>query len=359
MNDRTYPLFTRFLNRLNVTFSATDMSFSYYCKATGLQYGSSSVNSVMAQRANLLKPSYWKFLFEITRFFKTARHRFESNTLAGITLGEFLGKEGFSERFRDQFLLPMSAAIWSASDRDMKTFPMEAFVRFFENHGLLSVADHPQWYYIKGGSQTYVEAFLSQFPGTVMTRSPVQSIVRNDSGVSITLGSCKQLHFDSIVIAAHADQALAMLDDPSENEKRLLSPWRYSTNHVILHTDTSLLPTNLRARASWNTIREKHHASNSPITVTYDMTRLQKLPSTATYCVTLNPANPIANEKVLVSLVYAHPIFDFPAMDTQSQLKELNGSRNTWFCGSYFGYGFHEDAVRSSVDVARALGVEL
>ena len=359
MNDKTYPLFRRFLSQLNVETAETTMSFSYFCKASGLEYGSSGLNSIMAQRKNILSPGYWKFLVEITRFFKIVRNGLESGSLKGITLGEFVQREKFSSRLANHYLLPMSAAIWSASDSDMQRFPMESFARFYENHGLLSAKVHPQWFFVKGGSQTYVRAFLKQFTGTVHTESPIRSLRRNDSGISLALPDGSRKNFDSVVIAAHADEALAMLEDASETENRLLSPWRYSTNKVYLHDDESYLPPNLRARSSWNTIREPGHGNESPITLTYDMSRLQKLNSNKTYCVTLNPARPVPAENLLESMIYTHPVFDFPAIETQTALSELNGKRNTWFCGSYFGYGFHEDAVRSSVAVARKFGVDL
>ena len=359
MNDRTYPLFSSFLDRLGVETSETDMSFSYYCRSTGIQYGSSGLNSLMAQRKNLLNPGYWRFLAEILRFFRTVRESLNDQSLVGLTLDDFVRREGFSRRLYNHYLLPMSAAIWSASDRDMKGFPMESFARFYENHGLLSARDHPQWYFISGGSQSYVRAFLKSFSGKVLPGMPAESIRRHESGVSITVKEGESRKFDAVVIATHADEALQLLEDPSEKEQSLLSPWKYSSNQVILHRDTSLLPPNPRARSSWNTIREEGHSTESPITVTYDMNRLQKLPGRHTYCVTLNTALPINEDQIIKSIAYTHPIFSFPAMDTQSGLHELNGQRNTWFCGSYFGYGFHEDAVRSSVEVGRRFGVEL
>ena len=359
MNDRTYPLFSRFLSRLNVKTSETDMSFSYYCKSTGLQYGSGSLNSIMAQRKNMANPGYWKFLIDIIRFFRRVRQDLRNHKLKGITLDEFIRKNQFSSRFRDQYLLPMAAAVWSASDRDIKGFPMEAFARFYDNHGLLTVMDHPQWYVVTGGSQTYVTAFLNQFPGTVQAGSPVRSVRRTNSGIRLTLADGTRKPFDAVVMAVHADQALGLLEDPSGKEQRLLSPWRYSTNTVVLHTDTSLLPPNRRARASWNTVREEGHQGEWPITLTYDMTRLQKLNTKTTYCVTLNPFQPVPKAHLLETMVYTHPVFDFNAMNTQARLNELNGQQNTWFCGSYFGYGFHEDAVRSAVQVGRRFGVEL
>ena len=359
MNDRTYPLFSRFLSSLGVKTSKTDMSFSYYCRMTGLQYGSSGLNSLLAQRKNILNPGYWRFLGEITRFFKVVQKRLKDGSLKGLTLAEFIRQKKFSSRLTDNYLLPMSAAIWSSSDRDIMGFPMESFARFYDNHGLLSARKHPQWYFVTGGSRTYVEAFLKQFSGQVFTGSPVQSLRRDDSGVSIRTADGSRKVFDAVVIAVHADEALKLLEDPSEQEHLLLSPWRYSNNMVYLHNDTSLLPPNPRARSSWNTIRDHGHRSESPITVTYHMNRLQKLQSRTDYCVTLNPSRPVAEKHILDSMLYTHPVFSFAAMDTQSGLNELNGKRHTWFCGSYFGYGFHEDAVRSSVAVGRQFGVNL
>lgn len=359
MNDKTYPLFTRFLDALGVKRTETTMSFSYYCKRTDLQYGSSTLNNVFAQRKNILRPSYWMFLREIMTFFKTVKHQFKSGQLTGLSLADFLNREGFSTAFSEQYILPMSAAIWSASYTDMGAFPMESFARFYENHGLLSVNEHPQWFFIRGGSHIYVKAFLQQFPGRVMKDASVTSVTRGDKGVTIHLKDGEAMDFDRVVIATHADEALGLLANPSKTEHQLLSAWRYSENKTFLHTDTSFLPPNPRARSSWNAVREAGQGAETPITVTYDMTRLQRLDTLATYCVTLNPATPIDPSKIIASMTYTHPIFDFPAMKTQAMLEQLNGERNTWFCGSYFGYGFHEDAVRSAVNVGKQLGVDL
>jgi predicted NAD/FAD-binding protein len=241
----------------------------------------------------------------------------------------------------------------------MSDFPMESFARFYENHGLLSVKEHPQWYFIKGGSQSYIKAFLNQFPGIVNTRSPVKSVSRHDSGVRIHLSDGSRTDVDGVVIATHADEALALLENPTDMENDLLSPWRYSTNAVVLHTDSRFLPPNIKARASWNAIRESGHTHDAPVSLTYDMTRLQHLDTETTYCVTLNPATPISENHIIETMTYTHPIFDFPAIETQSRLERLNDQGNTWFCGSYFGYGFHEDAVRSAVNVGKLFGARL
>lgn len=356
MNDKTYPLFTRFLDRLDVARAATDMSFSYWCRASGMQYGSSSFNSLMAQRRNLVSPGFWKFLLEINRFFKLARRELKAGALDDISLDDFMTRYRFSNRFRDEYLLPMSAAIWSASDDDMARFPMAAFARFYENHGLLSATEHPQWYFIDGGSHTYVQAFLDQFPGTVHTGAGVRAVQQEENGITVLCDDGRAESFDKVIIAAHADETLKMLTDPTPEERRLLSHWRYSTNTVVLHTDTRFLPPNKGARASWNTVRDIDHTGRAPITVTYDMTRLQRLNTRNTYCVTLNPHTPVREDRHIQALTYTHPIFDFDSMATQPELAELNTKGDILFCGAYFGYGFHEDGVRSGVEAARHLG---
>jgi len=250
----------------------------------------------------------------------------------------------------------MVAAIWSAPDARVEEFPMLTFARFFHNHGLLSVSDQPQWYYVAGGSQSYVRAFFKLFNGEVQTRADIASIRRRPDGVFLRDSSGHGRRFDRVFIATHADQALALLEDPSEAEKRLLGPWVYSVNETYLHTDTSWMPTNRRAWASWNFFREAEAGADAPVTLTYHMNRLQDLDTRSEYLVTLNPFKPIAEEKIIRHMTYTHPTFTFASLETQQELPGLNGLRNTCFCGSYFGYGFHEDAARSGVQAAAALG---
>lgn len=359
MNNRTYPLFTRLLSRLGVSLMATDMSFSYTCRRSGLQYASSSLNTLFAQRFNLVRPSFWRFLQGVHGLMGNIRRDLKEGSLSGITLEAYLERQGVRKDVREQFILPMAAAIWSAPDAQMMAFPMETFARFYENHGLLTLTGQPQWYVVSGGSHTYVKAFLQGFKGRVFTRMPVGGIRRTEGEVIVTTTDGRRDRFDRVVVASHADEALKMLEDPSPEEKRLLSPWHYATNRVVLHVDTSLLPSHPRARASWNYIREAGSGRGEPITVTYLMNRLQHLKTRNTYCVTLNPSREIAGEAIHREVVYEHPLFTFESVATQDGLKSLNGKRHTFFCGSYFGYGFHEDAVRSSVDVVKALGGEL
>ncbi len=356
-NDRTYPILNRLFRELGVSSRKSDMSFGYFHEKSGFQYASSNLNSLFAQRRNLLAPGYWSMLAEILLFNRLVRRRLKKNLLEGITLGQFLRRFRFSDRFRKQYLFPMVAAIWSAPDVDVGRFPMLTFARFFDNHGLLTILGHPQWYYVAGGSHTYVKAFLDQFQGEVYTRADIVSIDRNTDGVILNHADGSTQPFDRVVIATHADEACQLLADPSDDERRLLGTWRYSTNQIYLHTDLAWMPSNPNAWASWNIIRGIHSDNRLPVTLTYHMNRLQQLKTRNQYLVTLNPFRPIAKEKVIAQITYTHPVFTFESLRTQPELPDLNGVRNTFFCGSYFGYGFHEDAARSGVQAAAAMGV--
>jgi predicted NAD/FAD-binding protein len=234
---------------------------------------------------------------------------------------------------------------------------MLTFARFFDNHGLLTIHRHPQWYYVAGGSHTYVKAFLDQFQGEVFTRADIVSIQRSTDSVILNHDDGSTQTVDRLVIATHADEAYRLLADPSDEERRLLGAWRYSTNQTYLHTDPAWMPSNPKAWASWNIIRGTRSDSSSPVTLTYHMNRLQQLKTRNQYLVTLNPFRPIAEEKIIAHMTYTHPVFTFDSLGTQPDLPRLNGVRNTFFCGSYFGYGFHEDAARSGVQAASAMGV--
>ncbi len=358
-NERTYPLFRTFLRQLGVTAAPTDMSFSCQDDVTGLCYSSLGFNGFFAQRANLFRPSYWAFLLGIQHFCSRTRRLYEQGKIGDVTLGEYTRREGFRQDVIDQFVIPMASAIWSASEAKTMEFPMESFARFYSNHGLLSLWDHPPWYYIPGGSRTYVTAFLKRFQGTVRSRCPVAAVRRLDRGVALKLAEGPEETFEAVVIAAHADEACRMLADPSPEEARWLGAWRYSENRIFLHRDTSHLPSNRRAWASWNYRHDRSVPKTHPATVTYYMNHLQRLDAREHYCVTLNPWKPPAARAVIGEIVYHHPIYTFESMATQKELPFLNGKRNTYFCGAYFGYGFHEDGTRSAVDVARRFGIEL
>ena len=359
LNDRTYPLFNRFLHQLKVPIQASEMSFSYFCRETGFQYASRDFNSLFAQRRNLLDAGYLRMLLDILRFNRTARRELAADRLGGLTLGQFLERYRFSRRFSEQYIVPMAAAIWSSPDEDVAHFPMATFARFFSNHGLLTVSDQPQWYVVKGGSHSYVHAFREQFQGEIATSASVEGIRRDKTSVTLLLAGGRQHHLDHVVVATHADEAYRLLLDPSIDEERLLGIWRYSTNNVILHSDRHFMPSNPRAWASWNYTREPGAPSRTPVTLTYHMNRLQGLETHAPYFVTLNPVREIDDALVIARLTYTHPMYTFDSLASQRELALLNGRNRTSFCGSYFGYGFHEDAVRAAVAVAETFGITL
>ena len=357
-NDRTYPNFIRFISRLGVARNKSPMSFSYWDTESGFSY---NTTYPFADRKNLLRPHFWRLLYEIFRFNRMTLRLLEENRLQGITLGSYLRRSGFSKSFEKLYILPISAAIWSTGEQDMLGFPAHTFARFFENHGLLSYLRQPQWYTIKGGSHEYVKAFLKQFGGTVHKGCPVRKIARENGGIRLWTDNGESFH-DKVIIAAHADEALAMLSDPTDAEGRLLSAWRYTNNRVVLHRDVACLPPLPKARGSWNYARVGDNGGERQApaaTLTYYMNQLQQLSSAHHYCVTLNPRQRIDPGAVIRTLDYTHPLFGERAVGTQADLPGLNGVNNTWFCGSYFRYGFHEDAVMSAVAVGRDFGVFL
>jgi predicted NAD/FAD-binding protein len=360
LNDATYPLFQKFLARLGVETRVAEMSFGFQCLQSGLVYAGNDLNGLFAQRRNLLKPSYYRFLLEIARFSKQALKDLDSGSVPAVTLGEYLQQENFSSFMIDNYLLPMAAAIWSTPALRAADFPAEAFLRFFKNHGLLSFRNRPQWRTVVGGSFAYVKAFQREFDGQVHLNSGVEKIFRESDGVRLQFADSSSEQFDQVIIATHADQALRLLGDPSVEEQRLLTPWQYQLNHTVLHTDSSLLPQQRSAWSAWNFTREAMvDTDTQPVFVSYYMNLLQGLQAQQHYCVTLNRRESFRPETVIAEFDYQHPQYDFASLATQAELSLLNGQRNSWFCGSYFGYGFHEDAVRSAVDVVKDFGITL
>lgn len=353
-NDKTYPNFHRFLRELGVPWRWSDMSFGYHDENTGLQYAGTDFNGLFAQRGNLLSPSYWRLLARIALFNAPALADLESGALAGLSLGEYLARRGYGRDFTEHYILPIGAAVWSTGLDGMLEFPAEAFVRFFKNHGLLSFTERARWQTVVGGSHAYLHAFRAKFPGVIAAGAPVESLRRlPEGGAVVTTRGQAPRRFDRVVIAAHADEALALLADPSDDERRLLGAWSYSMNRVVLHTDAALMPSNARAWASWNYRRVRGEDGRGPASLTYDMNRLQGLRAARPWLVTLNPRREPARRTVARDLSYAHPVYTFASLTSQAKLPSLNGVRSTWFCGAYHGHGFHEDGVKSALAVAR------
>lgn len=359
LNDQTYPLFHRFLSRLGVEVRESDMSFSYRSDAANVEYAGTDLHGLFAQRENILRPAFWGMLHGIRRFAKETLAALPGGELDQLSLGDVLRRGKYSPSFRDWYLLPMGSAIWSAPLAEILDFPAATFVRFFKNHGLLALQNRPRWQTVVNGSKTYVERFAEQFPGEIRLNADIASVDRSDSGVSIHFRDRVSEAFDKVVFACHADEALGLIIRPSAEEKAALGAWRYERNLAVLHTDVSVLPKRRRAWASWNYLQEESPGNAAPASVTYHMNRLQGLRCTRDYCVSLNPRRSFPRETVITEITYHHPVFSASSVASQQSLPELNGRRNTYFCGSYFGYGFHEDAVRSADAVGRCFGSAL
>jgi predicted NAD/FAD-binding protein len=344
-NEKTYPHFISLLDELGVEKQKTDMSFSFHSEATGFEYCGSSLNTLFAQRRNLLKPAFYRLLADILRFNR------EATALLGVedtstTLGEYLRDNNFGSDFIRHFIVPMGAAIWSTDLARMLDFPATFFIRFFHNHGLLSVNDRPQWYVIKNGSRQYVEKLVAPFRNNIRLSSPVTGVRRMADGVSVQSGGQWQ-QFDAVFFACHSDQALAMLEDPSDLERSILGAFPYQKNSAVLHTGRTMLPDRRRAWASWN--YRLPLTDPGKATVTYYMNRLQSLSCDQTLCVTLNNDQAVADENVIAAMEYEHPLFTREGILAQQRQGELNGSNRAFFCGAYWRYGFHEDGVVSAL----------
>lgn len=356
-NDWTYPNFIRLLGQLGVTFKPTEMSFSVSDPKTRTEYNGNNLNSLFAQRSNLLSLSFWGMLRDILRFNREALADLESQRIAhDTTLGEYLRSRGYGERFIEHYIVPMGAAIWSMSLADMLAFPLQFFVRFFKNHGLLSVSNRPQWCVIEGGSSRYIEPLTASFAERIRLSCPVNRVERDAEGVTVhsAVGSER---FDKVVFACHSDQALKLLAQPSVAEQEILAALPYAENDVVLHTDTRLLPKRPLAWASWN--YRLGGGEQQLAAVTYDMNILQGIDGDTTFCVSLNQTEAIDPGKILARYSYAHPQYSLAGVEAQARWPELAGINHTWFCGAYWANGFHEDGVVSGLRVASALGDSL
>lgn len=356
-NDWTYPNFIHLLRQLGVRYQPTEMSFSVHDPRSGVEYNGNNLNSLFAQRSNLLSPRFWGMLQDILRFNREALRDLEEGRIAAdLTLGQYLQQNGYGQRFIDHYIVPMGAAIWSMSLEGMLGFPLQFFVRFFRNHGLLSVSDRPQWYVIEGGSSAYVEPLTRDFLQHIRSNCPVQRIERDASGVTVHSAAGSE-RFDKVVLACHSDQALALLAKPSEAEQQILGALPYAENDVVLHTDTRLLPRRPLAWASWN--YRLGGPRQQPAAVTYNMNILQGIKAPQTFCVSLNQSEAIAPDKVLARFRYAHPQYSLAGMAAQARWEELHGVQHSYYCGAYWANGFHEDGVVSALRVASAFGEQL
>ncbi len=350
-NDRTYPKLIALFDELGVTSVASEMSFSCRIDRHRLEWAGTNLRSLFAQPGNALRPAFWRMLADIARFNRRAMQMQDGARAWSITLGEFLDAENYSAPFRDWYLLPMAAAIWSAPRRDILEFPLPTFIRFCANHGLLQIADRPQWRTVQGGGRVYVERIAAQLRD-VRVGTPVRRIVRTRRGVAIDTAQHAGEAFDAVVMACHSDTAHALLADRSHSEHRLLSAVRYQSNRVVLHTDAALLPRNRRAWSAWNYLAADDADGQRPVAVSYLINKLQPLPCVTPVIVTLNPPMEPDPSRVLGEFAYSHPLLDGAAVAAQAGIAQLQGQRHTWYAGAWLGYGFHEDGLASAHAIA-------
>lgn len=359
-NERTYPHLIRLFAELGVETAPSDMSFSVQAPGafgTGaLEWSGNSLNTVFAQRRNLLRPRFLGMLTDVLRFNALCTRIAQDNSEAALVqpLGDFLDRHGFGQAFRDWYFLPMLGCIWSCPTDQMLRFPVATMIRFCHNHGLLQVNDRPQWHTVRGGSRHYVERIVSQIADKRLG-TPVRRIERDAAGVTLITDQGAE-RFDHVVLATHTDQALALLGHPSPLEQDVLGQIRYQPNRAILHTDAAVLPRQRSAWAAWNYERAADAGNESSrVCLHYLLNQLQPLPFEQPVIVSLNPVRPIDPARIVGEYDYDHPVFDLAAIRAQQSVGELQGHRNTWFCGAWTGYGFHEDGLKSGLAVARHL----
>ncbi len=357
-NRRNYPVFYGLLEEWGVSLRDSDMSFGFSCERSGFGYVGPSLREFFGRPRNLIKPKFWGMIRSQQRFARRAMASLERQDLGNQSLGDYLDSLGMDSFFVQNYLIPLAAAVWSSPDKDMLEFPAETFLRFFDNHGMVRARDIPRWQTVVGGSCAYVERFLSRFQGRILKGTPVASIRRHADHIDVQPAHGAVQRFDHVVIATHADQSLAMLSDPSPEETAALSRWRYHHSSVVLHTDPSVMPRDRSLWASWNYRRPDGAEPGEPVPITYYMNRLQGIRSDRDYLVSLNLRKPVDPAHVIYEVDYMHPAYRPDCIDAQDQLRSLPVERRTHFCGSYLGYGFHEDAAASAAVVDRRLGGE-
>jgi len=349
-NEKTYPNFVKLMKRLDVGWQNSVMSFSVQCDKTGLEFSPSNFNSLFIQRRNLLRPSFYRMLWDVVRFKRDSEDLLNSDDYS-ITLSDYLNGKGYSRSFIEHFIIPMGEAVWSADPLKFNEFPALYFAQFFKNHGFLNIKDQPQWLTVKGRSRTYIKPITRSYADQIRLNCPVTSVRRHEDCVEISTKNQPSEKFDQVVIAAHSDQALDLLNDPSDAEQKILGAIPYQENETVLHHDESLLPSKKAAWASWNYHIPKEETGR--VAVTYDMNILQSIGAPEEFCVSLNLSKAINPDKIHRKYVYHHPAFDPESLIARQSHAQINGINRTHFAGAYWGYGFHEDGVRSAVEVCK------
>ena len=348
-NENTYPNFIKLLQKLKVDTQKTSMGFSVKAPGQKLEYSGGSLNSLFAQRLNLFRPSFLMMLKDILRFNRISVAKL-SNLNESTTIYEFLINHKFSKNFIENYIIPMGAAIWSTAAKKTTEMPAVFYIRFFKNHGLLQIFNRPQWCVIKGGSKAYIPKIIAGFKNKILLSTPVSKVIRSKNSVEVFYGKDFASHqFDKVIFATHSDQALALLEDPSEEEVKILGSLPYQKNVALLHTDSSILPKKKITWSSWNYLLSGD--KSKPVTLTYNMNILQSLKSNTNFLVTLNSNGGVDTSKIIKTLVYHHPLFTVKGVKAQKEKNKISGVNNTFYCGAYWGNGFHEDGVNSALDV--------
>ena len=345
-NEQTYPNLINFFKELKVPFEKSDMSFSVSVQNTNVEYGGSGPRAIFANKNNIFNFDFLKMIKEIIIFYKKAPSLLKKD-LNGVTLGSYLNTSKFSKYFIEYHIIPMVAAIWSMPFSKAKDMPLELFLKFFINHGLFKFKNRPQWYTVTNRSRTYVKKILASISGEIYKNYKVRKIIRNDNNVRLLIGN-EYLDYDQVILASHADQSLELLESPSEEEERILGKFKYISNIAILHTDKNLMPKKKIAWSSWNSISKENKTC-----VTYWLNKLQNLGCDTDYFLTLNPIYKPPGSKIIETVNYTHPYFNSETLIHQKELNSLQGKKRTWYCGAYFGYGFHEDGIKSTMDLVK------
>lgn len=355
-NPLNYPNLVRFLEKLNVSSCDTDMSFAMSVNNGELEYSGTGMSGLFAQKKNLIRPQFWSMIFDLMKFYKEAPNFIDNPSINEMSLGELLQKNDCRDPFIYNHLLPMAAAIWSTPVDKMLDYPAACFIRFCMNHGLLQLKDRPQWRTILGGSRSYVDKIKAELSGKIRLNTHIKSISRANGKVMVSDIHGQTEEYDHVVFACHSDQALKLLSDATSLENDLLSCFPYQKNQVILHLDTSLMPKRNKVWSSWNYLASGNKKTEQQVSVSYWMNKLQPLNTEVPIIVSLNPIKAPHPYNIIKSFFYEHPTFNQSSFSAQKKLWQLQGKQNTWFCGAYFGYGFHEDGLQSGLAVAEALG---